>query len=368
MFSAILLSGLLATLPAQPKKTPPPCHTLTENQLKEDMTLTENCYAVSGFVTIGGHITVNPGVHVVVGSESTLSFENDGTLTAIGTADKPIVFEGKDHTAGVWRGLNFQSNSSKNQLSYVTVEDAGEAAEDSGAVVVSISARLAMDHTTVRNATGNGLNVLQRGILARFEANHFEATGTPIRVKAADLAMIDPATTFTNNKKNHVLVYFNECVVSDDATWRALPVPYHFACSAELKSHVDIEAGARLEFDSNMGIDVTQDGSLSAEGTVEKPVIFTGADETPGFWSGIYFESKSAKNVVSNATINYAGQESSISGGVCIGVGAAAKVTASEIAHNAVAGIRVLQNGTLNADAETSNRFHDNKVNIQREN
>ncbi|MFT4112735.1 hypothetical protein [Silvibacterium sp.] len=368
MFSAILLSGLLAATPAQAKKTPPSCHALTEHQLKDDITLSEPCYAVSGFVTIGGHITVEPGVHIVVGSGSTLSFENDGTLTAIGTADKPIVIEGKDHTPGFWRGLHFQTNSSKNQLSYVTVEDVGEAGADSGAVMVGVAARLAMDHTTVRNAEGFGLNVDQRGILAKFEANHFENTGTPLRVKAADLAMIDPATTFANNKKNYVLVYFNECVVSDDATWRALAVPYHFACSPEIKSHLTIEPGAKLEFESNVGIDVTQDGSLSAEGTPDKPIVFTGADETPGFWTGLYFESNSAKNVVSHATIQYAGQDSSISGGVCIGVNAGAKVSDSEIGNNAVAGIRVLQNGRLNADAETSNRFHDNKVNIQREN
>ena len=368
MFVAMLVSGFLALSPAPPKKTPPPCHTLTEAQLKEATTLSEPCYAVNGYITVSGALTVEPGVHIVFGPGSTFSFQDDGTLTAIGTLEKPIVFEGKDHTAGFWDGLDIHSNSSKNQLSYVTVADAGTKGEDSGAVRVSIAARLAIDHTTVRNAEGTGLNVLQRGILSRFEQNHFEATGTPLRVKASDLAMIDPATTFSNNKKNYVLVYFNECDVNDDQTWRALSVPYHFGCSAVIKSHVTVEAGAQLEFEANMGLEITQDGSLTAAGNTEKPILFTGTDQTPGYWTGLYFESNSSKNIVRNATITYAGQPSQISAGVCVGVRASATVAHSEIAHSADAGIRVLQDGILNPDAETANHLHDNKENIKREN
>ena len=367
MMIALLASAVFAFLPVPPKKTPPPCHTLTAHQLSEAMTLSEPCYAVSGSVTVSGSITVEPGVHLVFGQGTTLYMENGGSLTAVGTAEKPIVFEGKDHTPGFWEGLNFQTNSSKNQLSYVMVADAGTKGGDSAAVVVSIGARLGIDHTTVRNAEGVGLTVLQRGILGKFEQNRFEATGTPLRVKAADLAMIDPATTFANNKKNYVLVYFNECEVEDETTWRALAVPYHFGCSARIGSHVTVEPGAKFEFEENVGLDVTQNGSLTAEGTAEKPIVFTGADQTPGYWSGIYFESKSAKNVIRNASITYAGQSSQITGGVCVGVRANANVSASEIAYSADAGIRLLQNATINQDAETSNRLHDNKANVKRE-
>jgi hypothetical protein len=42
-------------------------------------------------------------------------------------------------------------------------------------------------------------------------------------------------------------------------------------------------------------------------------------------------------------------------------VGATANVSASENAFSADAGIRLLQNATINQDAETSNRLHDNK-------
>lgn len=192
---------------------------------------------------------------------------------------------------------------------------------------------------------------MRSGTLARFEQNHFESTEVPLFIKASDLAMIDSATTFKDNKKNYVLVHVHDNEAKDDQTWRALAVPYHFAGGSTIVAHVTIEPGAQLEFGENTGIEVRQNGSLTAEGTPEKPIVFTGTDPTPGYWTGVFFESNSAKNVIRNAKITYAGQNGvNFSGGVCIGVRARAAVFSSEIAYNAVAGIRILQDGILNAE------------------
>jgi len=354
--------------PARPAKPAPACSPLTEKQLAENTTLTESCYSINTVANVKGAITVEPGVHIVFGPSSSLYLENGGSLTAVGTEDKPIVFEGKNHTPGYWNGLTFSSNSSRNQLSYVKVADGGTVGSSGGAVVVSVAARLSMDHTTIRNAEGNGLYVAQRGILAHFEKNHFHGTEIPLSVKASDLAMLDPDTTFADNKKNYVQVYFNECNVSDDQTWRALKIPYHFDCSPTIESHVSIAPGATLEFTEGTSLDVRQQGSLSAVGTQENPIVFTGTDPTPGYWRGVFIESNSARNVIRNAKITYAGQDKNIGGGVCISVRARASVSASEIAYNLVAGIHVLQNGMLNDDAASSNKFHDNKQDILKQN
>lgn len=352
-----------------PHRTPPPCHALSKDQFREPLTLSDPCYTITTYATVSAPLTVNPGTTIFFGESAALNLEDGGSLNAIGTAEKPIVFRGKDHAPGFWAGILFSSNSTKNRLSYVTVEDAGpKGSSDDAAVQVGVGARLAIDHTTIRNAAGNGLNVLQRGVLSHFEANHFENDGTPLSVKAGDLAVLDAATTFSNNQHNHVLVHFADTEVEEDVTWHALAVPYYFDGTPKIQAHLTVEPGARLEFRENFGININENGSLTAEGAPGKPITFTGGEESPGFWDGIYFQSKSTKNILRNVAVTYAGTKGGLANAaISLAPGAAATVQSSEIAFSASAAIRVMQNAQLNADAETSNKLHDNAAGIVKE-
>lgn len=292
--------------------------------------------------------------------------EDGGSVNAVGTAEKPIVLRGKEHSPGYWEGLRITSNSPKNQLSYVVVEDAGpKGGSDDGAVQVGVGARLAIDHTTIRNSAGNGLNVLQRGVLSHFEANHFENNDVPVSIKAGDATMLDAASTFSSNKHDYVLIHSNDTEVEDDAVWHALAVPYRIDGTPDVKAHLTIEPGARIQFTQGRGLDVEENGSLTAEGSADKPVTFTGAEEAPGFWDGIYFQTKSPKNILRNTTIQYGGTKGGLAnGGVGLAPNASVTVQQSEISFSATAAIHVGQNATLNADAATTNRFHDNAAGI----
>jgi hypothetical protein len=351
------------------KQTPPPCHTLTSAQFREPLTLAEPCYIVNSYASISAPLTINPGTTISFGENSALSFQSGGSINAIGTPEKPIVLRGKEHSPGYWTGLLITTNSPKNQLSYVTVEDAGpKGGSDDGAVQVSIGARLSIDHSTIRNAASAGINVLQRGTLSHFEANHFENDNIPISVKAGDAAMLDAATTFANNQHNYVLIHSSDTEVEEDSTWHALAVPYHLDGTPKIQAHLTIEPGARLEFREGFGINVNENGSLSAEGTTTKPIVFTGAEEAPGFWDGIYFQSKSRKNILSNVAVKYAGTKGGLANAaVTLAPGAAATVQSSELAFSASAALRVMQNAKLNADAATANRLHDNAAGVVQE-
>jgi hypothetical protein len=218
----------LAAPPAHhaPHKTPPPCHSLTDTQFHEPLTLTAPCYIINSYASVSAPLTINPGATISFGENSALSLEDGGSIQAVGTAEKPIILHGKEHSPGFWTGLRIGSNSPKNHLSYVTAEDAGQkGGSDEGAVQVGVGARLSIDHTTIRNAASAGLNVLQRGTLSHFEANHFENNNTPLSIKTGDVAMLDAATTFSNNQHNYVLIHFNDSEVEEDATWHALAVP-----------------------------------------------------------------------------------------------------------------------------------------------
>lgn len=368
-FFALALAIAAPQAARTPHKTPPPCHTLTRDQFSEPLTLSEPCYIVDQYASVSAPITISPGTTVSFGENSAFSLGDGGSINAIGTAEKPIILRGKEHSPGYWTGLRIASNSPRNHLSYVTVEDAGpKGGSDDGAVQVGVGARLSIDHTTIRNAAGNGLTVLQRGTLSHFEANNFEGNNTPISIKAGDAAILDPATTFPHNQHNYVLIHFADTEVEEDVTWHALAVPYHFDGTPSIRAHLTIEPGTRLEFREGFGININQNGSLTAEGTAAKPITFTGADEAPGFWDGVYFQSKSAKNILRNTVVTYAGTKGGLANaGVTLSPGAAATVQSSEIGFSASAAIRVMQNAEINADAATANRLHDNAQGIVQE-
>lgn len=84
----------------------------------------------SKVVYIGANLTLKPGVRVVMTSEAAIRVDSEhgqkGSLTAIGTAAEPIVFEGEEHGQGFWDGIYLLSASDKNNLQHATFADGGK--------------------------------------------------------------------------------------------------------------------------------------------------------------------------------------------------------------------------------------------------
>ena len=74
-----------------------------------------------------------------------------------------------------------------------------------------------------------------------------------------------------------------------------------------------VQPGARVEFAQGAGLQV--DGALNAVGTAANPIVFTGAQPTPGYWDGIYFYvTIDNRNVLDHVTVEYAGYAAMYSG------------------------------------------------------
>ena len=367
-FPFVLLAMIAATgqssHTAAAHRPQPACRAISNAMLQGPLALTEPCYSVEIFATVSNPIVVSPGTTIVFGGGSVLSIGRNGSFEAIGTPEKSIVLKGKQPGSGFWGGINIGSSSSRNRLSYVTMEGGGASGRDSGAVVVTPGGQISIDHTTIRNSAGNGLRLMQRGVLGHFEANHFENNDIPAYVKATDASMIDPATTFTANKNNVVFIQFGDATLDEETTWRSLAVPYRFDGGVEVRAHLTIEPGAHLEFRENVPLNIDKGGSLTAIGTPDNPVIFTGTEESSGYWSGIYFESDTMKNILRNVAIRFGGSKSGATHG-CVGIfpTGSATVEASTISSCPV-GIFVNRGGTLNPSAATSNIFRDVGKNI----
>ncbi|MDS0281380.1 right-handed parallel beta-helix repeat-containing protein [Haloarcula onubensis] len=128
-------------------------------------------YVVSGAdVTVQGHLTIEPGTTVEFGQDAAMTMDDvgPGQLTAVGmNADESvdtITFTGEQRTRGYWQGLQFyQSNRTENRLHYCVVEYGGGDrftwAQEPANVVVIEGSRLSLQHSTVRESAGYGVDV-----------------------------------------------------------------------------------------------------------------------------------------------------------------------------------------------------------------
>ncbi len=116
---------------------------------------------------------------------------------------------------------------------------------------------------------------------------------------------------------------------------------------------LSLDQGAVMKFAPGTGVVVNTGGSFSSEGTKAAPVVLTGQDPTPGYWSGIDFnESNSSRNTLVNTVVEYAGGgETSAAVTVSSGMGPLSRVDiSSSVIRNCLgAGVRAeTEFGTIN--------------------
>lgn len=101
--------------------------------------------------------------------------------------------------------------------------------------------------------------------------------------------------------------YFSEnknAVLKDNPN---APVDYIISCKMAINDDVTIEAGTTIAFETDAGLVVNEQGSLTTSGTSNLPITLTGTDKTRGSWSGIIFYSNDVKNKMQHTVVEYAG-------------------------------------------------------------
>ncbi|NJO69433.1 MAG: right-handed parallel beta-helix repeat-containing protein [Bacteroidetes bacterium] len=85
-------------------------------------------------------------------------------------------------------------------------------------------------------------------------------------------------------------------------------IDYLASCEVQVtKGTLTVKPGVTIAFETNAGITVREQGALVAEGTVSKPILFTGKNKARGAWMGIFFHSNSVLNKLNYTTVEYAG-------------------------------------------------------------
>lgn len=147
-----------------------------------------------------------------------------------------------------------------------------------------------------------------------------------------------------------------------------LPVDYIVSCEVDIHSTLNIEAGTVIEFDTNSGFVIHENGSISAEGTNANPIVLRSKNGVAGSWNGIYVLSNTNSNSFNHVQILEAGSSpfdgSNVTAAIRVGtVGrpAKAKIQNSTFARSGGDGIYVSKYSGDNAiEGIANNEFTNN--------
>jgi hypothetical protein len=291
----------------------PNAQTISDDIITPTLWTSDKEWIVDGIINVHSDLVIEPGTVVKFKHDSELSVGERayGSLKALGTTEKPIVFTSaaSNPAPGKFRGISFQENAaSVSELAFCTIEYAGGTNGYHAALYI-YNCSVSIRNCIVRKSATSGI-VIDEGAFVDFRMNTIsECKGYVMEVPAAVVHQIEGNSVF----------YGSGVLINDSAmrnlkvTWQALNVPY-------IASNIDIYGNAELTLSPALHILFLVDGCLSvgngscgkivSQGTAEKPIVFSSAATFPaaGNWKGIELHSDSGQDSsFTYSIIEYAG-------------------------------------------------------------
>ncbi|MEM9985183.1 MAG: hypothetical protein AAF804_08820 [Bacteroidota bacterium] len=279
-------------------------------------------YIVECRADIDGDLVIQPGVTIEFTEDGGLNIRDEGSISAVGTEDSPILMTAQNKIPGFWSGIQVQSNSVVNQLEYVTIAYAGGEAfnsnDNQGNLIYWPGSRLSVDHCTFTNSGSNGVYINDQVEIPSFADNEITDNEVPVYMFASEWGALGSGNDFTGNTNDYI-----NSVIADmptgTSTIKSLGVPYRiqpgsFGIFREvtLPSGADVlvEPGVTMEFTDDTGIRTIGGSSFRAVGSESMPITFTGVNKVAGAWKGLHFRfSTSPNNILENVRIEFAGSD-----------------------------------------------------------
>ncbi len=296
-------------------------------------------YIIDGMLVIDGNalLTIDPGVTIMfTGVNGGIIVGDNAGLRMVGTADKPIVFQGPSNNPnnGSWQEIRIASTRSDNQFEYVQFlrGGSGDASWDG---VVHVLGKLSMKHCTVDGSLCNGVSCENSGYLSSFENNlvkncsayplYYEWLGAPCKG-------LGTGNTFTNNVGGN-LVFMAGSDVTMETENLTLPnpgYPYRMNGSMVIMGNktFTIAAGNIIEIPSNNNVNVSDDVTFIANGTASNPITFR-CSESGENWNGIDFFSHKNNNSITYCHITNCGTNDGYGENDCLYIRNGSKLTLS---------------------------------------
>lgn len=285
------------------------CQTLNSNITSD--TVLDGCYTITRQISISNALlTINAGSLLIFQANTGFNVQQDGALAALGTVNRPITFTGEQKTAGYWQGIRFSwSNNLNNVLQHSIIEFAGGQTFNAAVDVLSSSvspSRVSINNTVVSDSLSAGFSFANNTILS-FSQNSMLRNSVPVTLGANNIGNLDTQSNYAGNSADHIEIKNGS--LSVDQTWQKLDVPYYLGTQRRnVSANQIILAGNQLIFGAGGGLSIQDTGSVKAVGLIDKRIVFTGEQQTPGYWLGIELAwSNDINNEFEFVTIEYAG-------------------------------------------------------------
>ena len=275
------------------------CEVMAGKSITEDVTWNAGCYQVTGniYVENDTRLTIQPNTFLFFNDG--VNIRIDGGLKAVGTKSQPIVFRGKQDTPGYWEGLYFyNANDTHNKLSYVTISD--------GITNLNIdgNTRIDVQDSLLLNAKKYGVIINEYASVVNFKNVTSTKNKVAGYIDAKVLNSLDGSSDFTGNTKDYIELKGNT-LVADDIVWNKLTVPLYITSSIYVEDDGFLTINAGNELIVSDGTRIRIDGGMKAVGTSKDKIIFRGKQNTPGYWSGLYFyNANNSKNEIAYASVS----------------------------------------------------------------
>ncbi len=277
-------------------------------------------YFVTGDVTVSdSEFTIDPGATFYFDAETEFRLRSGAEFTISGTPDEPITFTASEQTPGWWNGVWVVATTHPNNvMEHVIIEYGGReefhSSTNPANLTVSRSlssnaASLTLKNSTLRNGAGLGLYLHNNGSLPNSMENTMTGNAVgPAMASTSGAHYFDAASSFSGNGAND-FVWIEGNTLDESVTWQALDVPYGMMDDSRVEDNdFAIEPGARFSFDLNAGLRLSGNISFTIKGTSDDPIVFTGMENSAGWWKGLYvIQTQQPANEMEHVIIEYGG-------------------------------------------------------------
>lgn len=272
---------------------------VVSQEITEDITtptvIEDKTVKVCGDIYVSSELTLQPGATLIMCAGASITIEETAYLSAVGTADNPIVIKGETETAGFWEGIAIKSNNPNNKLIHVTVKDAGTYwGWEFANVFVDNGSKLEMSNCTISNSDDFGLFVADGSSLTNFSNNTFSNNVTGLNVSVKHVASLDANSNYNQSNTNNY-VHVRSGTIETDAVWQALSTPL-LIHGVYVEAGLTMNAGLNCQMEASSFFQVESTGFMKAVGTASNPITISGKFASAAYWDGLKIGSNNPNN------------------------------------------------------------------------
>jgi hypothetical protein len=296
-----------------------PAVIVLSNTIAQDLVLeninpdpTQADYRVTKIIDVGAKLTIKPGVVLVFEEHAGFSVNDLGILIADGTQEQKIVFRGASPVQGYWAGIRSRSTNASTSISNAEIHFAGSMSMGNQLQKAALSlefAKMKLQNVVISNSGQYGIQTREGETSLTMQNVTFENNaGSHMYLHPAQVQSIDADSDF---KEGLVEVYKGDIATTGSAVNWVKPKNGKYFISGDLAiaRQVNIAAGSVFEVGNDVLITVADHATaaLTAKGTADNPITFSGRTKQAGTWKGIMIISSNENNLLEHVTIENGG-------------------------------------------------------------